>query len=240
MEKKGRFLFLGTSASAGVPVIGCKCSVCMSSSPHNRRLRPSGLLKFKGRSFLIDVGPDFRSQALKYEINTLDGLLLTHTHYDHIAGVDELRIYYLQSKKKLPCLLSRESWEDLQKRYDYLFQPIGEKSSLSAQLEFTLLKSDEGEIDFQGVNIGYVSYFQGKTKVNGFRVGDFAYISDIRDYDPSIFSALRGVRKLVLSALCEKPHAFHFSLDQAIDFAEKVGAEETRLTHISQIGRAHV
>ena len=122
-HKAGQFLFLGTSASAGIPVIGCKCAVCLSSSPQNRRLRPSGLLKIGNRSLLIDVGPDFREQALKYGIDSLDGLILTHTHYDHIAGIDELRVFYLRSGKKLPCLLSQESLKDLQKRYDYLFQP---------------------------------------------------------------------------------------------------------------------
>jgi phosphoribosyl 1,2-cyclic phosphate phosphodiesterase len=235
MYKKGRFLFLGTSASAGVPVIGCKCPVCLSSLPHNRRLRPSGLLNIGNLSFLIDVGPDFREQALKYHIDTLSGLILTHTHYDHIAGIDELRIYYLRSKQKLPCLLSMESLEDLRKRYYYLFQPIGEVPTLSAQLDFTLLEEDMGDIEFLGVKFSYVSYFQGGTKVNGFRVGDFAYISDIRDFDPSIFVGLKGVRKLVVSALRDEPSPLHLSIDEAVAFAREVNAEETRLTHISHV-----
>ena len=121
MGNKGQFLFLGTSASAGVPVIGCKCPTCTSPSSYNQRLRPSGLVQVKGVSLLIDVGPDYRLQALKHRIDTLDGLILTHTHYDHIAGIDELRVYYLQSRKDLPCLLSKESLEDLKKRYENLF-----------------------------------------------------------------------------------------------------------------------
>ena len=95
----GTFLFLGTGASSGVPVIGCKCAVCISSSSLNHRLRPSGLLKLPGKNLLIDVGPDFRQQALRYGIDRLDGLLLTHTHYDHIAGIDELRIFYFRQNK---------------------------------------------------------------------------------------------------------------------------------------------
>lgn len=233
MQKSGRFLFLGTSASAGVPVIGCKCSVCSSTSPCNLRLRPSGLLKVDGKSLLIDVGPDFRQQALKFKIDSLDALILTHTHYDHIAGIDELRIFYLRSKKNLPCLLSYESLEDLKKRYYYLFRPIGEVPTLSAQMDFTLLENDMGEVDFLGIKIGYISYFQGGTKVNGFRVGDFAYVSDIREYDSSVFLGLKGVKKLVVSALRDEPSPLHLSLDQAVEFARTVGAEETRLTHIS-------
>ena len=125
----GKFLFLGTSASAGVPIIGCKCPVCTSSSPRNHRLRPAGLLQVAGRTLLIDVGPDFRQQALKYQIDAPDGLILTHTHYDHIAGIDELRVYYVRSKKPFPCLLSQESFEDLKRRYYYLFRPSGEAST---------------------------------------------------------------------------------------------------------------
>ncbi len=226
-------MLLGTAASAGVPVIGCKCSVCLSSSLKNRRLRPSGLLQIGGKSILVDVGPDFREQALRFGIDSLDGLLLTHTHYDHIAGIDELRIYYLQSKKPLPCLLSKESFEDLKKRYDYLFRPIAQGPTISAQLSLQVLEQDEGMVHFLGLNIGYMSYFQGGMKVNGFRIGDFAYISDIRDYNPSIFSHLRGVRTLVLSALREEKSDLHLSLDEAVEFAQMVGSDKTYITHIS-------
>lgn len=230
---KGSFLFLGTAGSAGVPVIGCGCPVCLSPSPFNRRSRPSGLLKVEGLSILIDVGPDFHGQALRYKIDTLDGLILTHTHYDHIAGIDELRIYYLRSQKKLPCLLSKMSFDDLKKRYYYLFQPIGEVPTLSAQLDIHLLPEDQGEKEFLGLKIVYVSYLQGSTKVNGFRIGDFAYISDIREYDPSIFKSLRGVKTLVVSALREEQSMLHFSLAEAVDFARTVGASQTWITHIS-------
>lgn len=233
MESKGKFLFLGTSASAGVPVIGCQCKVCQSSCLKNKRLRPSGLLKVAGKTFLIDVGPDFRQQALRSGIDHIDGLILTHTHYDHIAGIDELRIFYLKTSKRLPALLSLESFEDLKKRYFYLFQPIGEVPTLSAQIDIHLLQNDAGTQEFEGVQISYFSYFQGGTKVNGFRIGDFAYVSDIKDFDASIFVELQGVKQLVLSALRDGPSALHLSLEEAKEFANKVGAEKTYLTHLS-------
>jgi phosphoribosyl 1,2-cyclic phosphate phosphodiesterase len=225
----GKFVFLGTGGSTGVPVIGCKCPVCTSPSSSNQRLRTSAYLKVEGRSLLIDAGPDFRQQALRYHIDHLDGLLLTHVHFDHVAGIDELRIYCLRQKKPFPCLLSLESLTELKRRYPYLFEP----TASGLQLEVHPLQGNAGEIDFLGVKIGYCSYFQGGMKVTGFRIGHFAYISDIKEYDASIFTSLRGVKKLVVSALFEESSVNHLSLSQAIDFARNVGSSETWITHIS-------
>ncbi|MCP5505998.1 MAG: MBL fold metallo-hydrolase, partial [Chlamydiales bacterium] len=121
-----KVLFLGTGGSMGIPYIGCSCRVCTSSNTKNNRLRPSILIEENGKRYLVDSGPDFRAQALKHQIDRIDGLLLTHTHYDHIAGLDELRIYTFIHKKPIPCLLSRESLEELKVRYHY-FLPSHEK-----------------------------------------------------------------------------------------------------------------
>ena len=227
------FLFLGTGASAGVPLIGCQCGVCRSTDVRNQRLRPSGLLRVNDRSFLIDIGPDFRQQALKYQIRHLDGLLLTHTHYDHIAGIDELRVINFRQKKPFPCLLSKESLAELNLRYYYLFKQPEEGSSRSAQIDCRILPKEEGIIDFAGMEIAYTSYRQGLMKVNGFRIGRFAYISDIRQYSEDIFSFLEGVDQLVLSALRAEPSQVHFSLQEAADFAKKANVRQTWLTHLS-------
>jgi len=228
---KNSFVFLGTGASAGVPVIGCDCAVCTSASPYNKRLRSSGLLKIGGRNFLIDAGPDFREQALRAKIHHLDALFLTHTHFDHIAGVDELRAYFFRKKKPIPCLLSRESFEDLKKRYYYLFLPIGQGPTLSVQLDLKVLDDDQGSIHFEGLEVGYFSFYQGGMKVTGYRILDFAYISDIRDYEETIFDELKGVKTLVLSALWEKKSDLHLSLDEAVFFAEKIKPAQTYLIH---------
>jgi len=230
---RGVFQFLGTGASAGVPVIGCDCAVCHSASPYNQRLRPAGALKSSGKTVLIDIGPDFRQQALRYQIHHVDGLLLTHTHYDHIAGIDELRIFCIRSKKAVPCLLSQETSADLQRRYYYLFEPPSEKGAMTARLDLHVLAKDQGKTEFLGMEIGYMSFSQSGMKVTGFRFGNFAYVSDIREYEERIFDALSGVEVLVLSALRSEPSPYHLSFEEAVAFARKVGAKQTRLTHIA-------
>lgn len=229
----GRFLFLGTGASSGVPVIGCECKVCQSKDPCNQRLRPAGLLDVMGKRFLIDAGPDLREQALKYEIDSLDGVLLTHTHYDHTGGLDELRIFYFLQRRPLPCLLSQESMVDIEHRYYYMFRDHMHGSNFTAKLDWQVLESDRGHVIFQGVPIQYMSYKQGGMGVNGFRLGDFAYISDIYEYPESIFDDLKGVKTLIVGALRKSQSYVHFTVEQAVEFAHRVGAKESWLTHIS-------
>ncbi len=216
----------------GVPMVGCKCDVCTSTSPYNQRLRSAGLIVVNERKFLIDAGPDFRTQALKHQIDDLAGVLLTHAHADHIGGVDDLRAYYFLTKKKMPCLLSQETLDELKVRFHYLFRPIKEGKSLTAQIEFQVLSSDFGQVDFEGLPVGYLSYDQGGMKVTGFRIGNFAYVSDIRDYTERVFEILDGVETLVISAH-GKTTPMHLSLEEAIAFAQRTRAKRTYFTHCS-------
>jgi phosphoribosyl 1,2-cyclic phosphate phosphodiesterase len=232
---QGKFTFLGTGASVGTPIIGCNCPVCLSSDPKNNRLRTSALIQCKGKTLLIDAGPDFRGQALRQKIHHLDGLLLTHTHFDHIAGIDELRVFYLRSHKAIPCLLSEESFQELKTRYHYFFKPVVPGGSLSAQLEFQLLEDTSGVVDFLGIQVRYFSYFQGTVKVTGFQIGDLAYISDIKTFDPAIFDELKGVNTLVLSFLEDQVTHFHLSLDEARAFANRVKPKQTYLIHMNHM-----
>ena len=227
------FLFLGTGGSAGVPMVGCQCSVCKSDTPHNQRLRPSGLLKLGDKTFLIDPGPDLRFQALKYNIAYIDGVLITHTHFDHVGGLDELRTYYLLHGQIMPCLVSLETLEGLKHRYDYLFAEKTWGKSLAAQLHFQVLEQERGTTEFLHQELQYVSYMQGQCPVNGFRFDTFAYISDIRKYPDTIFEDLQGVETLVLSAVRDEPSQMHLSFDEGIDFSKRVGAKKTYFTHIS-------
>ncbi len=230
---QGRFLFLGTGGSMGVPVIGCPCSVCHSQLAVNCRKRSAGLITLADKVFLIDAGPDFREQALRFSVQRLDGVLLTHHHFDHVGGLDDLRIYYLIQKKPLPCLLSQDTMEELRARYHYIFRPREEGKSLTAQLDFHLLPDDFGFIDFQGVKFQYMTFSQAETKVTGYRIGTLAYVSDIREYSEELLIALKGVKTLIVSALREVPTRMHFSIDEAVAFARLVGAKQTYLTHIA-------
>ncbi len=219
------FVFLGTGASAGVPVIGCRCPVCLSKSFGNVRLRSSGLLEVGSKRFVIDTGPDFREQALKENIDHLDGVLLTHTHFDHIAGIDDLRIYFARSQKPMPCLLSQESRQNLRERYAYL----------ENQFAFQVIEEENGRVEFEGMFLQTMSYRQGKMGVVGYRFGDFAYVSDIRVYDEAIFKYLSGLSVLVLSALCFGTSHAHLTVEEAIEFSKRAKAQKTYLTHTSHL-----
>lgn len=232
---EGQLLFLGTGASTGIPLIGCHCEVCSSHDPLNHRLRPSALITIEGKKILIDAGPDFRAQAITYKIDALDGVLFTHTHYDHIAGLDELRIYYIRSKQNLPVLLSESSLTEIKRRYYYLFEQKSDEKSLSAQLDFTTLKGKRGKVSFLGIPFSYMSYSQGGMEVTGFRWGDLAYVTDIYSYEETIFEDLKGVKTLIVSAVANRPSPVHFSIEQAVEFAQKVGAEKTWFVHMCHL-----
>ncbi|MBS0629223.1 MAG: MBL fold metallo-hydrolase [Verrucomicrobia bacterium] len=230
---QGTFLFLGTGGSAGIPVIGCKCQVCQSDSIFNKRARPSALLKIGKKVFLIDSGPDFRSQALHYGIDTLTGVLLTHTHYDHVGGLDELRVFYFMQHLRMPMLASIETYNELRHRFHYLFMTKQADGTLQSQFDFQILETDFGNTHFQGIKVHYLSYMQANMKVTGYQFGDLAYISDIRHYDEKVVQSLQGVDTLILSALRYSKSEVHFSIDEAIEFSQKVGARRTFFTHIS-------
>lgn len=227
-----KLLFLGTGSSGGVPLIGCDCSVCTSTSPYNKRLRPSVLLKFGGKNILVDPGPDFREQALKFKIKHIDAVIITHAHYDHIGGLDDLRIFYFIQKKPIHCMLSKSTYEEIRIRYFYQFLEPKKHNSQTVKFEYFTLPHERGEVDFHGLHIKYLTYYQGDMPVMGLRIGNLAYISDINLYNESIFEDLKGVETLVVSGLRHTPSPVHFSVEDAVKFSQKVGAKKTYLNHI--------
>jgi phosphoribosyl 1,2-cyclic phosphate phosphodiesterase len=232
MKTEGKLLFLGTGGSMGIPVIGCDCSVCQSKDPHNKRQRSSALLTIEGKKILIDCGPDYRYQALQYHIRHLDGVILTHSHYDHACGLDELRIYAMRSKGPIPLLVCPETFDDIKKTFGYLLIE-NRVDQLKTKFELQILEKQRGETEFLGLKIHYISFEQAGMRVNGFRFGDLAYVSDIRTFDESIFDDLQGLKTLVISALRFTPSPLHFSIDEALAFIERCGAKKAWLIHLS-------
>lgn len=225
----GSLCFLGTGSSMGVPVIGCKCPVCKSTDKKNVRARCSVLLKVYEKTFLVDAGPDHRQQALTFGLDHLDGVILTHTHYDHIGGLDDLKVYSYK-KNKLPCLLSGVTFREIKDKVPYLFSKQGNESPFfSFQIEENLFEKRV----FEGVPLECLSFFQSGMQVMGIKMGDLAYVSDIKTYDEELITRLKGIKTLILSAIRDEPSGMHFSLEEALSFAAKVEAKTTYLTHIA-------
>jgi phosphoribosyl 1,2-cyclic phosphate phosphodiesterase len=229
----GKFIFLGTGSSLGVPIINCSCDVCLSPSPYNQRTRTSAFLEIEGQKILIDPGPDFRAHALKHKITTLDGVIITHTHYDHIGGLDELRAYSFARTEPLPALLLQSSFKELETRYPYLFMKRAAADSSIAEIAFTPMPQDRGIQEFLSLPFTYFNYYQGGMQVMGFRLGNFAYLTDLKNYTPDIFEDLKGVETLVVSGVKLSTSRIHLSIDEAVLFAKKVGAKKSYITHLS-------
>lgn len=225
-DKLANFRFLGSGGSLGVPVIACDCLVCSSSNKNNQRLRSASLIRYEGKNILIDVGPDIRLQCISHRIDRVDALLITHPHNDHVAGIDDLRALCFRSQKKLPCYMSKSTYEDLKQRYFYLF-------SSRSPFEVHLLEEDEGSFKLFQREIAYTTFYQRDMRVNGYRVGSLAYLSDIKEYRESIFSFLNEIKVLILSALRFDSSPLHFSVAEAIAFFQKTAADKLYLTHIS-------
>jgi phosphoribosyl 1,2-cyclic phosphate phosphodiesterase len=236
---EGRLTFLGTGTSMGVPTLGCGCAVCTSADAHDRRLRPSALVRWNEsedsgleRAVVIDTGPDFREQALRAGLKRLDAVLYTHSHADHILGLDDLRpLSFKVLREGSPILLyaAPETAEALERIYDYTFSPQATYPT-RARVQLEPL----GERTFvHGVEFVRVPVLHGEMEIAGFRFGNAAYLTDVSAIPEESFGLLEGLEHLVLSALRHKPHPSHATVDQALGWARRTGARHTWLTHIA-------
>ena len=220
-----KLTFWGTGTSVGVPMIGCHCPVCRSKDPRDKRLRCSALLETDGKRLLIDSGPDFRQQALSHGLDRLDAVLVTHHHYDHLYGLDDVRplgtvdVY----GEQLVLKTIRETMPYCFGAHKYPGSPTINLHEIHAFESFQA----------GGVEVLPLRVIHGQLPIVGFRIGDLAYITDASLLPEETFAALQGVKTLVLNALRITPHPSHFSLEESLAAAQRIAAEQTYFVHFS-------
>lgn len=224
-----RVVILGSGTSAGVPTLGCTCTVCSSPDHHNKRMRASAYIEVDGRRLLIDCGPDFRTQALAFGVTDLDAVILTHTHADHVNGLDDLRAYNMIHKHAVEVHASPESLEDIRARFAYCFR-TAEPETYLPQLQ---LCETAPRFEAAGVPVTTLPVMHGRLPISGYRIGDFGYLTDVSAVPDSTVGALQGVRILITSALRRRPHPSHMTLDDSVALARRIGAEKTFFIHMS-------
>ncbi len=238
----GKITFLGTGTSQGIPMIGCNCKVCTSADPRDNRLRTSALVEHNGFRILIDCGPDFRQQMLRQRISDLDAVILTHQHKDHTGGMDDIRAFNYFRKAAFPIYAEPNVQDSLKMEYSYAFaehkypgvpdytlHTIGEET-------FTITKSlPDGTIS--SIEITPIRVFHYRLPILGFRIGDMAYITDGSSIPATEFAKLQGVELFIINTVRKEKHISHFSLPEALEVVNRVGAPRNYLTHLShQIG----
>jgi phosphoribosyl 1,2-cyclic phosphate phosphodiesterase len=226
-----KLTFLGTGTSGGVPSLGCNCAVCHSANPKDKRLRCAALLETESTRLLIDCGPDIRQQLLSVPFRKIDGVLLTHIHYDHVGGIDDLRPYCKFGD--IDIYANRSTVARLHQMMPYCFvtklYPGVPRLNLHVIHPHQLFSV--GDIEIQPVQV-----MHDKLPILGFRFGSFAYITDMKTIEESEYDYLKGVTTLVVNALrWEHPHHSHMLVDDAINFARRVGAKQTYFIHLTHL-----
>lgn len=224
----------------GVPTLGCGCAVCTSADPRDRRLRPSALVRWtapekdggRERVVVIDTGPDFREQALRNELSRVDAVFYTHSHADHILGLDDLRplsFTVFREGGPIPLYVSETTKTTLERIFEYTFSP---DATYPNRARVRLVPLAERHAVY-GVDFVRVQVMHGEMEIAGFRFGRTAYLTDVSSIPEASFALLEGLDDLVLSALRHKPHPNHATVEQAVEWARRVGAKRTWLTHIA-------
>jgi phosphoribosyl 1,2-cyclic phosphate phosphodiesterase len=226
-----RITFLGTGTSTGVPMIGCHCAVCRSPDPRDRRLRPSIYVDVPGRAgILVDTTPDLRQQALTYDVPRVDAVLFTHAHADHIMGLDDLRRYNFMQQAPIPCYATPPVWEEIRKTFHYVF---GEAPKQGGGVPKLAPREIDGPFEVAGVRVVPVPLWHGSLPIVGFRFGSFAYLTDCSAIPDESWRLVEGVETLVLDALRERKHSTHFTVEEAVAVAGRVGPRQVYLTHMA-------
>src|SRR5689334_14495158 len=222
-------IILGSGTSTGVPMVGCNCRVCSSDDVRDRRTRASLLIRHNNRNILVDTSTDLRRQALREGISRIDAVLFTHAHADHVNGIDDLRGFHFLHKEIVPCFASRDTFDILLAGFGYIFKeypgsgytPILHPNEISAPF------------DLFGLKVTPIPLEHGQTSAMGYRIGDFAYLTDCNHVPATSLPLLAGLEVLVMDGLRWTPHPFHFNIETAIAAAEQLKPQRTVLTHLS-------
>jgi phosphoribosyl 1,2-cyclic phosphate phosphodiesterase len=226
--------FLGTGTSQGVPVIACKCPVCLSADPRDKRLRSSVLIESDGVTVVIDSGPDFRQQMLRAGVNRIDGLVFTHEHKDHIAGMDDIRAFNYVHNEKVNLFATHRVQEALQREFPYVFEDF----KYPGVPEITMHTIGAEPFFVGSLKIIPIEVLHYRLPVLGFRIGDFTYITDANSISEKEIEKIKGSKIVVLNALRKQPHVSHYTFDQAVEVLHRIRPEKGYLTHIShQLGK---
>lgn len=226
-----KIAFFGTGTSHGIPVIGCTCAVCTSTDPRNRRNRTGvWLSEPQGPSVLLDVSCEFRVSALRHGLSSLDAVLLTHAHSDHISGLDDLRIFSQRSGRAVPLHANAATLEEVKRRFDYAFAPPKEYGGGAPQYE---LREAAAPFRLGPWRVTPLPVEHGPDTILGYRVDNFAFVTDVSRIPDATLGLMQGLDVLALDCLWKKPHSTHLSLSQAMEYATRIGARRTYFIHLA-------
>ena len=225
-------IFLGTGTSQGIPIIGSNHPVCLSKNPKDKRLRVSVLVSWDNYNYVIDCGPDFRQQMLANPIPKLDGILFTHEHSDHTAGIDDIRPFFFR-QGDIPIYAHERVIEALKIRFDYIF---ADENRYPGAPAVKINRVQNGNSFKVGNAIAIpINVLHNRLQVFGYRIKDFVYLTDVKTVAPEEIKKIKGVKVLVVNALRIEPHHSHFNLEEALAFIKEVNPERAYLTHISHL-----
>ena len=225
-------VILGSGTSFGVPMVGCDCAVCRSADPHDRRTRAAAWLRGPGVSVLIDAGPDLRQQCLAQGIAAADALLITHTHADHLNGLDDVRAFTHRTHRPLPVYASAADAAQVRRQFPYIFADNMAAFGWGVP-RLELHEVDEAPFEVAGLSVQPVPLRHGRWGATGYRVGTMAYLTDCSAVPETSLRLLSGVELLVIDALRWRAHPTHLSIGESLAVAERVGARRVVLTHLS-------
>jgi len=226
---------LGTGTSQGVPVIACDCQVCLSNDKRDKRLRTSALIEIQGKTFVIDTGPDFRYQMLRENIQSLDAVILTHQHKDHIAGLDDVRAFNFKQKSEICVYADAHTLNQVHSEFYYAFEEL----KYPGVPQIKTVEINENPFLLQGIPVQPVRVLHHKMPVLGYRIGNFAYLTDVKTIPDYSLGFLQGLEVLVLNALRIQPHISHLNLKEALEMVDILKPEKTYFTHISHLLGKH-